>query len=276
VLQLSHNIANPILEYDSITQSKQQPSRAKLVALRTQVDTHYNEYLNAFLNIHNKAPNPFAANDSTELRNCYNNSTAALDGLKARIVNAQTDTLKFICPYCLIINHTTFDHYIPKEEHPVYSVCSKNLIPCCGLCNGKKLQYWKENGQRAIIHFYNDTIPNQQFLYCDLTFNGLIPIVKFRLQFQNNFNVGLRYIIEKHFERLELLNRYDENVPTILSNIDTDFNSLAGFNPSQNEVADFLIRKANEYYAKYGRNYWQGVAYETLANSNQYLNNLTA
>lgn len=276
MFQLSHSSVDPIVDFDGITQAKHQPSRDTLVSLRPQVIAHYNEYLETFATIQNKAPCAFSPQESLELRNCYDNSTAVLDRLKVRIVNSQTDTFKFLCPYCLIINHTTFDHYIPKEDYPEYSVLSTNLIPCCSLCNGKKLEYWKQDGQRAIIHFYNDTIPNEQFLFCDLTFNGQIPILSFRLQFPNNFNPGLRYTVEKHFERLDLLNRYDENAPTILSNIDTDFKSLVDFNPSQDKVAGFLNRKASEYYVKCGRNFWQGIAYEVLASSYTYLNILSS
>jgi len=276
MIQLNYNIANAIAEYDLISHSKQNPSRANLIALRPHVNPHYTEYLNAFNNIHGKAANVFNVNDSTELRNCYNNPTGALDNLKVRLINCQTDTFKFLCPYCLIINHTTFDHYIPQEEQPVFSVCAKNLIPCCGLCNGKKLQYWKEGGQRAIIHFYNDIIPNEKFLFCDLSFNGSIPILNFRLSFSSTFDPAIRFRIEQHFTRLDLINRYDKTAPKVLSDIDTDFNSLIEFTPTVDEVSHFLSNKANELFGKCGDNYWYALAYETLSASNIYMVNLTA
>lgn len=271
MLNLSHNIVNPINEFDSITQVKHKPSKENLIILRPEVKNNYDEYLINFKNIQNKSPHTFTSNESDELRNCYVNPTSPLNKLKAKIINAQTDTFKFICPYCLIINHTTFDHYIPKEEFPVYSVCSKNLIPCCSFCNGKKNQFWRENGNRTIIHFYNDIIPQQQFLYCDINFNDQIPIVIYYLKFQPNFNSDLKYIIENHYNKLDLINRYNENIPSVLSNIETDYNSLVQFKPSNFEVSNFLISKANEYYLKFGKNYWQAIAYETLAKSKKFL-----
>jgi 5-methylcytosine-specific restriction endonuclease McrA len=276
MLRLNYNIADEIGEFDSIVASKYQPARGNLIGLRPQVIVHYNEYLNTFNNIQNKPANTFDPEESEELQNCYGNSTAALESLKARLVSCQSETFQFLCPYCLILDHSTFDHYIPREEQPVYSACSKNLIPCCGTCNGKKQLYWKTAGHRAIIHFYNDTIPNVQFLFCDLDFNGHIPILSFRLKFGAAYDPVIRVRVENHFERLGLLIRYDEAVPKVLSEIDTDFKSLGGFHPTAVEVSDFLSRKASLLFNKCGINYWHALVYRKLSMSDEYIANLIA
>jgi 5-methylcytosine-specific restriction endonuclease McrA len=274
MIRLNYVIENEINEFDSIVQSKHLISRDNLTTIRTQVNNNFNEYIDRFGNIHNIGANSFGNEDSDELRNCYKIQTAALNDLKARLINCQTDTFKFICPYCLITKHTTFDHYIPIEEQPVFSVCAKNLIPSCNLCNNKKLEYWKETGQRAIIHFYNDIIPTEQFLYCDLTFNGSIPILSFRLSFPTVIDERLRFRIIKHFERLNLLDRYDDEVTRVLSDVNTDVIALEGFSPTIREVEGFLTRKAIDLFGRYGNNYWYAIAYLKLAASNQYIQTL--
>lgn len=270
---LAYTIASEIDEYDLIADSKEEPSYSNLGVLRADVILKYAEYRGGFNNIHNIPANTFNAIESSELRNCYNNSTVALGSLKNRLIKSQTTEFQFLCPYCLIIKHTTFDHYLPQEEHPVFSVCANNLVPCCGPCNQKKLSYWKQNGQRAILHFYNDLIPNTQFLFCDLNFNGIIPILTFRLNFPNGYNGTLRNRIEKHFERLDLIARYNEYSPGLLSNVIIDFGGLDDDTTSA-EAKRFLLRKANKFALKYGDNYWYSVGYKALNQSNQYIANL--
>lgn len=274
MIRLVYNIINEIGEYDLIAISKHEPSRTNLANLRINVNPYYNSYLHGFDNIHNIADNPFNGPDSVELKNCYENPTRALDNLKTRLTNTQSDTFKLLCPYCLIINHSTFDHYIPKENQPVYSVLAKNLIPCCHLCNGKKMEYWREGDYRAIIHFYNDLVPQELFLHCDLNFNGIIPILSFRLNFPDGIDVAKQQLIERHFTRLDLINRYNEAAPKILSDIDTDFKSLEGITPTLIQARTFLNKKANELSMKCGANYWYAIGYRTLGASDQYINNL--
>lgn len=274
MIRLNYPILSEIDEYDSIVQSKHGESRSHLTSIRAQVNSDYSEYINRFNEIHHKGVNSFGVDDSTALCNCYKIRTKALNSLKAKLINCQTDTLKFICPYCLITKPSTFDHYIPLEEQPVYSVFARNLIPCCGLCNQKKTEYWKETGQRAIIHFYNDSIPAVQFLLCDLTFNGSIPILRFRLSMPATIAGEERFRVERHFERLGLLERYNEEVTKVLSDINTDVNALASFNPTIAEVSVFLSTKARDLFNRYGINYWYAIAYMNLSGSDRYIQGL--
>lgn len=275
MLQLNYNIANAIAEYDLIVDSKESPSLELLQGLKAQVEEKYELYLEDFDNIHTINDNSFDEDNSKELENCYNNPTNALENLKLRLTEAQTDEFKVICPYCLMINHSTFDHYIPKKNHPAFSVLPKNLIPCCDKCNKKKHQYWlAEDGERGIIHFYNDNVNNEKFLYCDLTSKNTILKLNFRLSFRNNIDPSLRGRIENHFDRLKLINRYNKN-PLPISDISTDIKSnLSIFDATELQIANLLRRKAAEFYMRYGNNYWYAVAYEAVANSPASITNL--
>jgi 5-methylcytosine-specific restriction endonuclease McrA len=271
--ELNYSITNELNEYDVIAAAKRTPSRTILIGLRGNVQPHYQNYLKRFGSIQGQPANPFNASQSLNLNNCYYNSTAPLNGLKKRLIDSQTDTFKFLCPYCLISNHSTFDHYIPIEEHPVFGVLAKNLVPCCDGCNKRKLEYWTDNNQRAIIHFYNDAIPNTNFLHCDLTFKGTIPVLSYRLDF-TGVKPKVRTRITKHFTRLDLLNRYNEAAPSVISNINTDVQSLGVMKPTRPAIGRFLTAKATELRASHGTNYWGALAYNALGNSQPYLRSI--
>lgn len=273
MIALNYVIGNEINEYGLISNAKQEPSRTALINLRPHVSGHYDTYRDNFNTIHTIPPNPFDNAQSTHLRNCYLNPTKALESLKARIIDSQSDVFKSLCPYCLIVNHSTFDHYVPKEQHPVYSVYPRNLIPCCDPCNRAKNEYWLENNQRAILHFYNDMIPNYQFLVCDLAFNGAIPILSFRFAFPANTAMAERFIIERHFNRLHLLERYNDEVPKVLSDIDNDVRSQPPGTLVQ-DICDILQRKANIMAGKCGINYWYALAYARISQEQPYVDSL--
>lgn len=270
---LNYTIVDELKEYDLISAAKREPSRTILNGLRGNVQPHYQDYLRRFGSIQSRVANPFNVTQSLNLKNAYYRSTAPLNGLKKRIVSSQTDVFKFLCPYCLIANHSTFDHYVPIEEHPVFGVLARNLVPCCDVCNKRKLDYWRESNQRAIIHFYNDFIPNTKFLYCDLTFSGTIPILSYRLSFAG-VSPKMRLRITRHFTRLELIDRYDEAAPKVISDINTDVQSLKANKPSRPEIRRFLNQKAANLKVSHGVNYWSALAYESLANSNTYINSI--
>lgn len=269
MIGLSYPALVEIDEYDLIVNAKHHAVRTELVALRPQVVTHYDNYVNSFQTIHALGVNPHNEAASTVLKNCYRQTTAPLEVLKKRLIDAQNDPFSSLCPYCLIMNHSTFDHYIPFEEYPAYSVLAKNLVPCCDRCNKKKLEYWRDSGQRSIFHFYCDAIPQHRFLRCNLSYNVLgLPVLTFSLHLNN---IPMRNLIEKHFERLDLIDRYNKEAPGAISDVGIDIESLLDLVPSLDQVRSVLQNKASFFLNRCGNNYWLGLCYETLAGSDRFI-----
>ncbi|MBF8774032.1 HNH endonuclease signature motif containing protein [Pseudomonas fulva] len=48
------------------------------------------------------------------------------------------------CPYCGLPRNITLDHFLPRKLNafPEYSILSKNLVPACSGCQGKKSDYY--------------------------------------------------------------------------------------------------------------------------------------
>ena len=264
-------------EFDLIKDSKHLATRQNLENIRHRVINRYNAYLNGFDTIHGMVNSTFIDPEKSNLQGCYTIKTIARDNFLGRIINNQTDEFKQICPYCLILPRTTFDHYVPEEDYPVFSVLGKNLIPSCTTCNGKKLTYWRNGGARTIIHFYNDIIPNIQFIFGNLTFNQNLPSITFRLRRGPGIPLRFYSIARLHFTRLELLERYSESVASLLGDITVDIDAVRlvfGNALTPQAIADILLNKSNRLKQLYGNNYWKSIALDLLANSQQYINSL--
>jgi len=265
-------------EYNLIKDSKHHDIRNRLDQIQPSVVMSYNEYLNNFQLIHQIGPSTFNDQESSDLRSCYKIKTAARDNLLTRIVNNQTVHFKHICPYCLLNTRSDYDHYIPEQAYPVYCVLPKNLIPCCGECNRKKWSYWRDNGSRAVLHFYNDLIPEVQFLAGTLTFNQQnLPHISYQITQTPGISNAIFTIITYHFNRLELIERYEQHLDLVVSDIldDVEANRQEfGMTLTTQAIANVILNKSNRLRQHYGNNYWKSIALDLLANSQQFLSTL--
>lgn len=265
-------------EFELIKNSKHKDLRVRLSSLKNSIESDYNLYLNSFSTIQNIGPSTYNVDDSAALRSCYLSKTAASDSLLTRIVDNQTTHFKHICPYCLLIPRITYDHYIPEGSYPVYSVLAKNLIPCCSICNSKKSGYWRINDSRAIIHFYNDLIPDIQFLFATLSFNqNNVPSVDFTLSQSTGISNDLFSIIQEHFNRLELCDRYSGSIDLVASDIIDDIEDMRnefGDIVENEAISRIILRNSNRLKQHYGVNYWKSIIMDLLANSTVFIESL--
>lgn len=265
-------------EYDAIVAGKHTANKLQLQALRPQVLAEYKGYLGNFNNVVNIPASTFNNSDAKLLRDCYQIPTKVRDRLLARILESQTVQFKHVCPYCLINKHSTFDHYIPEQAFPVFSVLVNNLIPCCGTCNGKKLQYWRDGGKRAIIHFYREALTDTPYLFGSLSFSVTgVPSVQYTLSNPNGIPSSTFDIIENHYRRLNLLERYSSSLDLPISTIKDDVDDLRsefGALVDNGAISRVITRKSNKLKEHFGHNNWQSVAFDLLSNSNQFLSSL--
>jgi len=154
-----------------------------------------------------------------DLLHCYETTTKALQKLKTVISESQPDGVREVCPYCGIGGPRQFDHYLPKEKFPEYSVHTYNLVPCCGVCNGKKSDIWLQpNNTRTFINFYLDSLPALPMLVVTVHWsakNGkLVPVSTFQLVRPAGFGATEFQLVSTHFQKLGLLARYKDQAHT--------------------------------------------------------------
>ncbi len=253
---------------DIIKSKKEGDIKTDLIKKKAEILIRYIEYVKQFdlkdlLPIKDSA---FKEGD-VSLISCYLSGGKNIAEIKKAIKDLQDNFGNEKCMYCQIKDPDSFDHYLPKDLYPEFSSLAINLIPCCGICNKKKDKYWKELGEVGILNFYLNTIPTVQFLYADIAFantNYQTPIVKFRLDNRYSIDNETFKIIEKHYKRLHLAERYKDKVNSVISELMRVLNSYG-----KNLTIAKKIKATTEYAGQlkidYGINYWKAILLDELS-----------
>lgn len=253
--------------------------RDRLIKLESYVLSRYSEYEKQKLSLEKISDSKITNKlDKKSLESCYNrNSEGYLEGeVVVKILEIQSAQHKNSCPYCGIDKPRTIDHYLPKSEYPEFSIYPPNLIPCCPRCNSKKSDDWRKNGKRIFINYYFDSLPDEQFLFASLKYEknnfDKIPLVTFEIK--NNGNISKKdfSLIERHFNKLDLLKEYSEYVEEELSNIHDEISHNTHI--PKKEHKETLERRAHTFARKYGVNYWKACLYNAVIASEDFFDRI--
>lgn len=259
--------------YLSIRQKKHKATRTTLTDAHELIVQRYKIHAEALTNgsLANIQRSENAIQLSVPLRACYDKATQPLKQLKQAILDAQPERLLKYCPMCGTTLPSTFDHYMPGVKFPEFAVHPLNLVPCCSICNSTKDDDWlSAAGNRQYLHAYTDHIPDLPFVKVTLHEDPALTGVgaTFSLERPENIADDKWHLIDSHFCRLKLIQRYDERgndeVAEILANC-CQFLSAGGQN-----VRKFLKGCAKERRAIYGRNHWIVVLMDAIAQHNNF------
>ncbi len=216
------------------------------------------------------------------LLSLYGSKTKLVRNFRSRFFDINPQTYNNLCPYCTINTSDTTEHILPKEKYPEYAVDVLNLIPGCSECNYYKGEdVLDKDGKKFIINFYTDTLPDVQFLFVDVTNDGSGLKMRYRLENVNNaIEPGLYTLIEKHFNKLHLLDKFDDKAIQQFAEIANTYLVEKFQNDQQYDLfAAKQILKCDMDVPAYGRNYWKVVLVRSCAMSNvfkQYIMQRTA
>jgi len=204
------------------------------------------------------------------LLDAYTGNGKELDKIKTAIKKLQHLDWQNTCPYCGILSLNSTDHYLPKEDYSEYAVLAINLVPCCLECNSKKGTYWKVNNTRTIINFYLDEIPIQEFLVCDFRYENSVPVARYRLIHTPGISPESFNLLNCHFSRLNLLERFKEGSNDVIT--DT-LDSILSFSKSYEpfSIKADLTNNYQKKIARYGLNHWRCALLKALYNSNEFI-----
>lgn len=267
---------DPIEDFDLIYRNKQEPASLILEALRPDILVRYTQYRTEYNNntLQNLVKKPYTPQAQNYLKKCYSDSTKALDRLIARLKNNQPHHIRSVCQLCGIDTDNTIDHYIPQTDYPEFSVNHLNLFPCCAVCNPIKNNYWisHDPNYRGIINLYTDILPAEQFLFADVRYFRNYPIMKFRIENINGINHNLYQVIENHFKRIKLIEKYNDKAPNLYEQIANAYKGKNIFKNNPELIKEFLIQEAENHFISFGRNHYKGVLMESLAQNTTFLN----
>lgn len=205
-------------------------------------------------------------NLSNKEKNAYISMySSATQSVKKEILIKLEDVLDGdYCPYCGIIMSDTIEHILPKDCFPEFSIYSSNLIPCCWKCNSEKGTAIRnsKNGEYETYNFYEDQIPEEEFLKVEIKENGK----NIRIEFSIKENAPQLFI--NHIKKLKLLKRYNENSIPIITELKRKIRNEKG-----KTVREDLIKTCRKAYVNgkesYGVNYWKGLLKLEISNSRE-------
>jgi hypothetical protein len=251
---------------DNVIAKKQGKRLERLNSLSSRLHNYFNEYEASKFSLEHLEEKIWKELEKEDLHYCYKKGGKALDELKCKIQETQDDGLRSSCPYCLLNTISSFDHYLPKEMFPEYSVYGFNLMPCCSLCNEKKSCKFLESGKRQFINLYYDNIPTENFLHVNIAIRNDTPVIAYYL------DSSVSDLIREHFKKLDLLTRYAESAYTVISEVK---NTLYVFRSnSLEEARDFMRKIVMRDELMYSKNYWKVVLYEGLLAKSSILQDL--
>ena len=185
-------------------------------------------------------------------------------------------TYNNLCPYCTLSEANTTEHILPQKKYPEYAVNTLNLIPACSGCNSKKGDSIIDavSGKKITINYYTDKLPQEQYLYVDFEVSGNNIKAAYRLENQGNkINVEMFSLIERHFSKFDLLNRFNLKAIQEIGEL-INLYVVEGFSDDAdyNTFAAKQIRKINMDKAQFGYNHWKVILYQSAATSDVFKN----
>jgi 5-methylcytosine-specific restriction endonuclease McrA len=255
--------------YEDVVKSKQKKElKQSLASILDEQRTCFETYDTAFRrnDLETIEAAQYSNNQKANLKDLYSFRAKKMQQLKTFLKSHPTyrENILNICQNCTINEADGLDHILAETEYPEYSVHPKNLFPCCTTCNRKKsTNYVDENGSRLFLNLYLDQLPRSQYLYVEFGDNWLPT---FRLVQPNNVSDDLFRIIDSHYRRLDLLNRFRDCSNEIISDLKFIIRRF-----EKDRVQNKIREICTDLEPFLGYNHRKVVLYRALCNSEEFI-----
>lgn len=270
---LSANFSNHFIQ---ISSAKSGVRKTRLDGMHSIINNAYATYIPDIATLCSLTPISLTNEQADDLRHCYIVETQPLRDLKCEIENniLNKDPIAYaICQYCgLTHSPDTWDHYLPKEKYPEFSIHAYNLVPTCDRCNNLKGAKLKDkSGCRMAINLYFDVLPITSYL------NTLIkiaprPSAQFSLSINPADFGGLEQEIRNHYKNLKLLKRYGKAAAGELEDMRSQLRDTVKCINGIGLAKKILEKKCNQMTLSHSINFWKVSLYKAMACSLDFLN----
>jgi hypothetical protein len=182
-------------------------------------------------------------------------------------------TRESTCPYCNFGEQWEHDHYLPKSAFPEFTLYPNNLIPICKVCNGKKHARYQENGHRLFKHLFSELNGIVGFLQAHVDYEPRISVV-FSLRRPPTLTPQQFAVLEHHFDKLDLADRYARQASTVLAKLVRQFRTSANLDLGRDHLRQRLNQMATERTALSPPNHWEAVLMQALAASDDFTDHI--
>jgi len=273
---------------DSLELYKQRHEKYKDIFIRSRSSRHViqsNFSTKDTLEDHDKSYDRFSAD------------TNKAEPFKSRVKQGKYNNLPsnnmgdILCSYCNMDMGREMDHFLPKSVFYMLAIEPLNLVPCCGVCNRKKLDEYKSY---EFFHPYFPVDGIDRWLKCTVEDRGGAPDISYGVASRESYRGNNKYLerINQQFTFFDLSERFQyraiselggfknaveveqrsagellteefRGIFSELSEAMSDYGEdrKIGTDSPQDYVMSELIRD----FKKYGPNHWRVALYAGLA-----------
>lgn len=268
---LRHSNKNAFDTYQAILQRKNDGDLiSRLTILEDVIREKYQQYEDHFASnsLEELTPLNSDKHQKDDLLKLYSFQGKVIKEIKKDIMAIDSERISNTCPLCTLGEIRDFDHYLPKASFSEFAVNPKNLFPSCSICNGHKGGSWKNEGGRLFLNLYLDLLPEDQYLFVNSKNEG--TEITFYLENVTGINPQLFNIIESHYTKLHLLERFREASNDVISEL---VNALKANSKHSNlsKVVDAVIEAEEGNKKAFGFNYWKSILKIALVRNHEFL-----
>ena len=258
--------------FPKIVAKKHLKARALLTTAQANVLSLCNAYPSTLRNLTTPKQQAWSDETNEALKSCYAVSTKALSEHKDAILKSlQTESPVNVqrCAYCMLNDPQTWDHYLPKEGFPEYSVYHENLVYVCYGCNQRKSCYFDANGL-IYCHPYFTVDAEEALLHCKVT------VVSSKLSIQY-YGAGsgafedMGLIAHQHLKRLHLIDRFKSEASSTVAGLIGELRQHYPRGIKALSLERVLERRYIEARSKLGCNAWDSRLWHGLAHCQNFL-----
>ena len=241
--------------------------KQRMEVIEESIEQLYDIYNDSFAgnDLQSLQPHTFTDNQRSDLLKLYSYRNTNLQKLKIKLTTIEFNKVLNTCQCCTIGEVGSFDHIVPKEEFPEFSVNPKNLFPSCHKCNSYKNVAWRNGDARIFLNLFLDDLPKKQYLFVDV---GLerdnVVKVKFYLKNVHGVNKKRFSLIESHYSNLYLLQRFEDSVDSVITSLVNGITASSGL-MKKKTIVDQIIATSTANKDFFGANYWKSIVEIALA-----------
>ncbi|WP_411101583.1 HNH endonuclease [Streptomyces sp. cmx-4-9] len=264
---LPRPVRDSAADLDLAISRRRTSTRQILLQSRAAVLAAYGDYRHNLSDIINSRP---LCQEPDELTRALSTNFDLLDkgrplhGLRELLFRAAKPA-NYQCPLCRRTQVCVLDHFLPKDTFPEYAILSDNLVPVCDRCNRLKGAYCDRESGLLMLHAYFDQAPDEEVLIASVQVSGTVSI-SFSLNKPDSLNCGLYRRIERQFDILQLLEFYQKEAVSELTD-QIELYDLVFTSQGSSGLIKTLETLAYGTEKKRGVNHWKAALYRGLARS---------
>ena len=254
------------------TTDKYPTYKVRLSSLEENIEVLYKNYDELFESntLQELVEHGYSGNEKDDLHKLYSYRSNIFQELKVKLTTTETKRIISTCQNCTIGEVSSFDHVVPKDEFAEFVVNPKNLFPSCSICNGHKSTAWRNGNKRLFLNLYTDHLPEQQYLFVEISASDGAVEARFYLDNRNGINEELYELINNHYTKLHLCRRFSENIDLVVSPLINEIESYIS-KLTISEIVEVAIDRSMRNKTAFGYNHWPSILEIALLNNTSFL-----